>query len=118
MSNLINLSSYIKLDCVKNKFTESCEIVTNIEEAESIARKISLGKTCNIIFETSSLKNRFFSTLKTQRQDICIINCDSGDERFINDINEAQGLIIFDNVNKCKDLNRFNYIKKNKILIC
>lgn len=115
---MMNLYTYIKQDFIRNTFNESCVIISNINESEKIAIEVSMGASYNIIFETSSLKQRFFSVLREQLGDICIINCDSMNDRFINDLNNSYGLVVFDNVNKCKDLELFNYIKTNKVIIC
>ena len=114
----MNLYAYIKQDFIRNTFNESCIIISNINESEKIAIEVSMGASYNIIFETSSLKNRFFSVLREQRGDICIINCDSMNDRFVEDLNNSYGLVVFDNVNKCKNLSQFNYIKTNKVIIC
>ena len=78
----------------------SCEIVSDINESEKMAREIYFGKRCNIVFDTSFLKNRFFTLLKEYDSNINIINCDARPERFEKDINESYGLVIFDHINK------------------
>lgn len=111
-----NLETYIRKEQIKELFG-SCEIISDIKEAEKTAYDIYFGKRCNLIFDTSFLKNRFFTVIKEYENNICIINCDSKQERFENDVNEACGLIIFDHVNKCHDINILKKIN-NKILVC
>lgn len=114
---MVDLYTYIKQD-LKKIFNESCIIISDIDQAEQIAKHVAFGDTYNIIFEASYLKNRFFTILKGYRNDVCIINCDSNINRFKKDVDESYGLIVCDNVSKCKDLDQLNYIKSNKILIC
>lgn len=100
---------------LKNGFTK----VNSIEEAEIIANKVSRGEIFNILFESSVIKERFFSIIDTNRPDITIINCNSNKERFEEAVWNAPGLIIFNNINKCKDSDILNIIENNKgILVC
>ena len=92
--------------------------IDSIEEAEKYGAKVIFGGEYTFDFSKSSYKNRFLTTVKMMSNDICIINCDSNPERLKNDLYEAQGVIIFDNVDKCKNSDIFDYIIKNKIIIC
>ena len=95
----------------------SCKIVSTLDEAELVAKSIAMGRYCNLIFEASYIKNHFFETLQIYNRDVSIINCDSKLERFENDILEAEDLIVFDNINHCKDFDLVKQVK-NKVLIC
>lgn len=92
--------------------------IDSIEEAESYAKRIIYGGNYVFNFDKTSYKNRFLTSVKELTQDVCIINCDSNIERFMDDLNESYGIVIFDNVKQCKDLDQFNYVIKNKIIIC
>ena len=112
------VDSYIKQDFVKQVFMESCLIISNIYDAENIAKSIS--SKCNIIFESSYIKMAFFHKIKQQNKFIRIINCNSSKTRLLQDIIEYDNeLIIFDNIKYCTDFDIFNKINKmNRILVC
>ena len=108
------LDNYIKQDFVKQVFMESCLIVSDINQAEYLARTLKFI-SYNLIFETSYIKYIFFSKLKVYYPEIKIINCDSSKSRLINDINSySDELIVFDKVNYCIDFDIFNMIKRSK----
>ena len=118
--NLIDLNTYIKCDFIKESFNKSYNIVDSIELAEEYAKKIINGDRLNLLFETSYIKEHFFTTLKDYNVDMKIINCNCNYDRFLEDFNSNEkSLFIYNNINNCKDLNILNIIKENKgILIC
>lgn len=113
------LDNYIKQDFVKQVFMKSCLIVSDISQAESLARTLHINSN-NIIFLTSYLKYAFFNKLKVYYPNVIIINCDSSKNRLLNDIDKYDnGLIVFDKINYCEDFDIFNMINKmNRILVC
>lgn len=116
---MMNLNTYIKNEFIKNKLNEtSYELITTLDESENIANRISSGEYINIIFESSYLKNRFFSILKSNRPEVSIINCNSSLEVLINNIMESNDLIVFNNIHNCKN-DVLNIISdKKSIWIC
>ena len=90
--------------------------VATLEEAENCAFRVVLGERFNILFEYSYLKNRFYEFLQ-QHIDTTIINCDSKPERFLDEVHNSEGLIIFDHIGKCSNLDVIERIE-DKILIC
>lgn len=113
------LDNYIKHDFVLQEFSKSCLIVSDISQAESIAKTEDLVG-CNLLFESTSIKLAFFSKFRAYHPDIKIINCDSSKSRLLNDINKYQEyVIVFDKVNYCENFDIFNMINKmDRILIC
>lgn len=117
---MMDLNIYIKNEFIKNKLKEIPYIyINNIEEAERIAYDISMGKYINIIFESSYLKNIFFSIIKLNRPDVSIINCNSNIKIFEDNILNNNGFIIYNNINRNIDNNVIEIIKENKgIFVC
>lgn len=120
---MLNLSNYIKHQFIKEKYNQSCQIVSTIEEAEDMANAILIGHKFNLIFESSYLKNYFFTYLKRHENNISIINCESSGDRLNDDINEVTinnpRICIFDHINNCDEV-LLESIKKihNSILVC
>ena len=113
------LDNYIKQDFIKKEFMKSCLIVSDIQQAESIAKTLDVIGG-NIIFCTSYIKFAFYNKLKMYHNNIKIINCDSSKTRLINDIRNCNDcIIVFDKVNYCMDISIFNMINKmDRILVC
>lgn len=113
------LDTYIKQDFVKQVFMKSCLFVSDINQAEVLA-KAYFGRRKNIIFESSYIKYAFFNKLKHYHPNTKIINCDSSKRRLLEEIKECgDQLVIFDKVNYCDDFNIFNRINNmNRILVC
>ena len=113
------LDNYIKQDFVKQVFMESCLFVSDIYQAECLAKALKMQR-CNIIFKTSSIKLAFFNKLKLYHPYIKIISCDSSKSRFFEDLENYNGdITIFDGINYCKDFDIFNKINNlNRILVC
>lgn len=118
--DLIDLNSYIKCDFIKESFNKSYNIIDSIEEAEKYAKLIRNGQRINLLFESSFLKEHFFTILKSYDINMKIINCNSNYNRFLEDYeHDNNTLYIYNNINNCKDLNILNLIKENiGVFIC
>ena len=117
LNNIIDLNSYIRIDMIRKDFQNECIYVSSMEELKGI----DIYKCKNIIFETSQLKNLFYEGLQLKDVNHTVINCLSSNEIVNSLLNEATGLVIFDNVCGCKN----NYIletvmkyKDKKLLVC
>lgn len=118
-SNMLTLTQYIKSKTIRERFCENCIFVESMEDAEAYAFHVSNGNYYNIIFESSILKDRFFSIIKTNRPDTSIINCNSNYERVSESLWESNGLVIYNNVHICKDEEILNIINDKKgIYVC
>lgn len=118
-SNMLTLTQYIKSKTIRERFCENCIFVESMEDAEVYAFHVSNGNYYNIIFESSILKDRFFSIIKTNRPDTSIINCNSNYERVSESLWESNGLVIYNNVHICKDDEILNIINDKKgIYVC
>ncbi len=114
-TNIINLNSYIRISSIKESFEDNCLYVTSDEQFSDV------NKYKNIIFETSQLKNHFFEYLELKDCEHTVINCLSSQEIFDNNLFNARGLVIFDNVCCCRNneiLEEVINYKKNKMLVC
>jgi hypothetical protein len=119
---LVSLSKYLKTSSIKNMVGENYIYIDSLEDAEKIAYNIAwqdIMECKNIVFETSTLKNRFFAILEKLRPDTSIINCTSTLKRFKDKVNEASNLVIYNNINKCDNSDILDIIKENKgIFVC
>lgn len=119
---LVSLSKYLKTSSIKNMVGENYIYIDSLEDAEKIAYTIAwhdIVECKNIVFETSTLKNRFFAVLEKLRPDTSIINCTSTLKRFKDKVNEASNLVIYNNINKCDNSDILDIIKENKgIFVC
>lgn len=114
---LLDLDSFIKVDFLHKELSKSCVVVSNFQEADEYAWGVIQGKYNNVIFEKSSLKNYCFNKIQSY-MDVNIINCHSCLERFCESLKETQ-LTIFDNVNKCTNIDILSIITNRKgILVC
>lgn len=115
-----NLSTYIRDSFIKYslcEMLESHEYVESIEQASKLINEVNYGKTCNLIFKNSHIKEYFIDNLHTVRPDINVINCNCSIERFYE--NDFNGLLIFNNVKHCKHKEIVEEIQKHKgILLC
>ena len=111
------LSTFVKDEFLKKKLFEEGIYVEDFNHADELANAVNYGKLFNIVFQNSNLKERFLDTLSTQRPEMTVINCNSSIDRFFE--NDFTGLLIFDNIKKCKDTEILEEIKKYKaVLIC
>lgn len=111
------LSTFVKDEFLKTKLFEEGLYINDFSEANDLAHKANYGETFNVVFSNTNLKEYFLDTLSTARPELNVINCNSSVDRFFE--NEFSGLIVFDNIKKCKDTKILEEIKKYKaILIC
>ena len=111
------LSEYIKDEFLKNKFFKESIYVRDNATADSLAFEASYNNIFNLVFDNFSLKEHFLDSLAIYNKNLNIINCNSTIDRFFE--NDFSGLIVFDNIKKCKDSKILEEIKKYKaILIC
>ena len=115
-----DLSSFVKDEFIKKALFEEGLFIDSIEETESLVSEVGCGKYVNIFFKSSSLKDIFIDRLSIIRPDVTIINCNCSVDKFYeNDIESIKGLIIFNNIKKCKHSEIIESIKKYKgVLIC
>lgn len=113
-----DLSTFVKDEFVKNHLFDEGVYISTIDDADKIISEISYGKYVNIVFEHSGLKDYFINALHTARPDINVINCNCSIDKFYeNDF--SCGLLIFNNVKRCKHPEIIEELKKYKgILIC
>jgi hypothetical protein len=111
------LSDFVKDEFIKKQLFEEGLYINSFDEVNTVVNNINNGEYKNIIFENTYLKERFLSRLKMLRPDYNLINCNSSTNRFFE--NDFNGLIVFDNIKKCKDKEILEEIKKYKaVLIC
>ena len=112
-----DLSTFVRDEFLKNHLFDEGVYISTIDEADKIISEVSYGRYVNIVFEHSGLKDYFINNLHTQRPDINVINCNCTVNKFYE--NDFDGLLIFNNVKKCKHNEIVEEIKKHKgILIC
>lgn len=113
-----NLSTYIRNSFVKYSLYEMLEpheYVESIEHANKLIFEVSYGKTYNLIFKNSHIKEYFIDNLYTVRPDINVINCNCSIDKFYE--NDFDGLLIFNNVKHCKHKEIIEEIQKHKCLL-
>lgn len=111
------LSDFVKDEFIKKKLFEEGIYINDFEGVDNIVSNANNGNYFSVVFENSYFKECFLSKLKTVRPDYNLINCNSSTNRFFD--NDFTGLLIFDNIKKCKDNSIIEEIKKyNAILIC
>ena len=111
------LSIFIKDEFIKNKLFEEGRYINTFEDVNNLVVEATNGNTFNVLFANSYLKDSFLCNLQTFRPDINIINCNSSLNRFYQ--NNFDGLLVFDNIKKCKEPSILEEIKlHNAILIC
>lgn len=112
-----DLSTFVRDEFLKNHLFDEGVYISTIDEADKIISEVSYGRYVNVVFEHSGLKDYFINNLYTQRPDINVINCNCTVNKFYE--NDFDGLLIFNNVKKCKHTEIVEEIKKHKgILIC
>lgn len=116
-SNIINLNSYIRLELIRESFEKECLFITSMDEIKNI----DIYKNTNIIFNNTSLKTNFYEHLNLHDLDYTVINCMTSIELFNDMLNDSRGVVIFDNVCRCKNndiLEQIVKYKGNKLLVC
>lgn len=117
--NLVSLTKYLKVESIKELIGDNYVYIDSLDSAEQIAHSIAQNELTNIVFESSVIKNRFFSELKRMRPDVTIICCTSTLQRFKRNVEESSDLIIYNNINKCENSDILNIIKENKgVFVC
>lgn len=115
-----NLSVFIKDEFVKrdiDKLFENCICIDTIEQAIYSALEVSYGTCANIVFSTSTVKDRFLSKLESIIPNINVINCNCTIDSFFE--NDFNGFLVFNNLKRCQHMEIIEEIKKHKaILIC
>lgn len=117
-----NISVFIKDDLVKrniNKLFESNICIDTIEDSINTAINVAYGySNCtNIVFSTSTVKDRFLSKLESIIPDINVINCNCTIDSFFE--NDFNGFLVFNNLKRCQHMEIIEEIKKHKaILLC
>lgn len=114
-ANIIDLNSYIRISSIKEQFEEKCLYVKSEDDFKDIK------EYTNIIFETSYLKNIFFERMILRDIDHTIINCLASTEIFKENLFDAHGIVIFDNVCCCRNNDILEMVvnyKKSKMLVC
>lgn len=117
INNLIDLNSYIRINSIRESFEAGCIFVSSLAEM----RKIDVYNSKNIIFETTQLRSQFYESLLLRDIDHTVINCLSSNEMFDSMLNEARGIVVFDNVCKCTNnyiLEQIENYKGRKLLVC
>lgn len=115
-----DLSSFVKDEFIKKALFEEGLYVNTLAETEQLVSEVSYGKFVNIVFKNTGMKDLFIDKLLTARPDTNIINCNCSLDKFNElNINNLSGLLVFNNVKKCKHPEIIEAIKTNKgILIC
>lgn len=114
-----DLTLYVKEELHKKHLLENEKYIyiDNIDMADSVVALICCGNLTNIIFSTSSLKKYFIDKLVLTREDANIINCNCSIDIFYENI--FDGLLVFNNILKCKHQEIIDEIKNYKgIFIC
>lgn len=111
------LSDFVKNEFTKKQIFENYTFIESIEGVDNIISTLNCGICMNIKFKTSGLKHYFIDKIACIRPEINVINCNcSIDSYFENNFN---GLIIFNNVGRCKFEEIFEDINKYKaVRIC
>jgi hypothetical protein len=115
---MININNYIKNENTLN-IINPYKIIDDFNEVDIMVCNILDDKKIpNLIFSNLELKNYFYSKLEDYNIKYNYINCNSSIERFFNDI-QNDGLILFNNINNCKDPDIIKIIKNTDgIIIC
>ena len=85
--------------------------IETVEDAKTYGIMIICGRRPGILrFQSSTTKQYFFSLIKQYIPDAIIINCDSSEDRFENDIKHLHrdDVVIFDNIRKCPHFSNLN----------
>lgn len=113
------LSEFVKTEFVKKQLFEEYKYVDTIEGVDEVISSLNCGIYTSIKFKTTGLKDYFIDQITTCRPESNIINCNCSIDSYFE--NNFSGLIIFNNIGKCKyqDILEDINIKKYKaIKIC
>jgi hypothetical protein len=111
------LSDFVKNEFAKKQLLEDYKFIDSIEGVDNIISSLNCGIYDNFKFKTSNLKDYFIDKLTTSRPEANIINCNCSIDSYFE--NNFYGLIIFNNVGRCKHKEIIEDIKTYKaIKIC
>lgn len=95
--------------------------IDNIDDIKKYCFTIAYDKinAIKLEFQSSYIKQYFFSTIKQYISDVIIINCDSSEERLLSDLNQISryDTVIFDNFYLNHSKIKINDFPCKKILI-
>lgn len=111
------LSDFVKNEFAKKQLMENYTLIESIEGVDKIINALNCGLYMNIKFKTSNLKDYFIDKITTSRPESNIINCNCSIDSYFD--NQFNGLIIFNNISRCKYKEILEDIKKYKAInIC
>lgn len=87
--------------------------IETVEDAKTYGIMIICGRRPGILrFQSSTTKQYFFSLIKQYIPDVIIINCDSSEDRFENDIKHLHkdDVVVFDNIHKCPHFSSHDHL--------
>ena len=116
-SDIINLDSYIRISMIREDFKNDCLYIDTTDDIVNV----DVFNAKNIIFENYQLKNMFYNTLNLKDIKYTVVNCLSSTEIFEDNLLQASGIVIFDNVCTCENKDILEQVikyKKNKLLVC
>jgi hypothetical protein len=106
------LSDFVKNEFAKKQLMENYTLIESIEGVDKIINALNCGLYMNIKFKTSNLKDYFIDKITTSRPESNIINCNCSIDSYFE--NQFNGLIIFNNINKCHYIEILEDINKYK----
>jgi hypothetical protein len=111
------LSEFVKNEFAKKQLFEEYQFIESIEGVDEIISSLNCGIYTSIKFKNSGLKDYFIDKITTCRPETNIINCNCSIDRFFE--NSFDGLIIFNNIGKCRYQEILNEMTNYKsIKIC
>ena len=117
----IDLNKYIQDDYIRSLFMESFCYIDDENKVDDVLKGLVTNASHQrIIFAKSYLKTIFFEMVKYYSDsDVSVINCNSNVEIFMKDLSECNSIVIYNNINKCRDAAIIELIKKYPgILVC
>jgi len=116
-SDIINLDSYIRISMIREDFENDCQYIGSTDDVVNL----DVFESKNIIFENYQLKNMFYNTLNLKDIKYTVINCLSSLDIFEENLHQAAGIVVFDNVCTCENKDILEQVikyKKKKLLVC
>ena len=117
----IDLNKYIRDDYIRSLFMESFRYIDDESKVHAVLKGLVTNVSQQrIIFAKSYLKTIFFEMVRYYSDnDVSVINCNSNAEIFMKDLSTRNSIIIYNNINKCRDAEILELIKKYPgILVC
>ena len=103
------LSDFVKNEFAKKQIFGNYIVIDTIEGVDEVVSSLNCGNYMNLKFKNSNLKNYFFDKITTSRPEANIINCNCSINRYYENL--FDGLIIFNNIDKCKYIEILEDIK-------